>query len=40
VAELPGRVALADARNYQSRWVEGFNTMHERAPQTTDELEP
>ncbi len=40
VAELPGRVALADARNYQSGWVEGYNTMHERAPQTTDELEP
>ena len=35
-AALPGRVALADARNYQSGWVEGYNTMRERAPQTTD----
>lgn len=39
-AALPGRVALADSRNYQSGWVEGYNTMRERAPQTPDELAP
>jgi hypothetical protein len=39
-AALPGRVALADARNYQSGWVEGYNTMRERAPRPTDGLEP
>jgi hypothetical protein len=39
-AALPGRVAPADARNYQSGWVEGYNTMRDRAPQTTDGLVP
>jgi hypothetical protein len=33
---LLGRVALADARNYQSGWVEGYHTMRDRAPQTGD----
>jgi hypothetical protein len=36
VAALPGRVAPADARNYRSGWVEGYSTMRERAPQSTD----
>jgi hypothetical protein len=40
VAALPGPVALADARNYQSGWVEGYNTTRERAPQPTDGVEP
>jgi hypothetical protein len=31
-AALPGRVGPADARNYQSGWVEGYNTMRKRAP--------
>jgi hypothetical protein len=39
-AALPGRVELADSRNYQSGWVEGYNTMREREPQTPDELVP
>jgi hypothetical protein len=30
---LPGRLAADDARIYQSGWVEGYSTMHERAPQ-------
>lgn len=36
VAALPGRVAPGDARTYQSGWVEGYSTMRERAPQSTD----
>jgi hypothetical protein len=39
-ATLLGRVALADAGTYQSGWVEGYNTMKERAPQPPDGLEP
>jgi hypothetical protein len=39
-ATLPGPVGPADARNYQSGWVEGYNTTRERAPQPTDGLEP
>ena len=35
-AALPGRLAADDARIYQSGWVEGYSTMHERAPETTD----
>ncbi|MGO8946505.1 MAG: hypothetical protein ACLQUY_02335 [Ktedonobacterales bacterium] len=36
-AALPGRVAVDDTRNYQSGWVEGYNTMHERASQPAAE---
>ena len=31
-AALPGNVAADDARIYQSGWIEGYNTTHERAP--------
>jgi hypothetical protein len=34
---LPGRVAPDDSRNYQSGWVEGYNTTRERAPQPATE---
>jgi len=37
-AALVGRVASTDSHNYQSGWVEGFCTMHERAPQGTAEI--
>jgi hypothetical protein len=35
-AALPRRVGADDERIYQSGWIEGYNTMHDRAPQTSD----
>lgn len=34
-AALPGRVAPGDVINYRNGWVEGYNTMHERAIENT-----
>ncbi len=36
-AALPERVAPADSFNYQSGWVEGYNTTRERASQPAAE---
>jgi hypothetical protein len=35
VAALPGQIAPDDTRIYESGWVEGYNLMHERAPQAS-----